>query len=142
MRRVELFEIIRKDHEILGLPIREIARKRGVHRRVVRQALQSAIPPDRQPARRNRPVMTEEVRSFIDQILEKDKTAPRKQRHTARRIWQRVTEDPKLQCTAAEVTVRCYVRERKRELAIGVRAFVPQHHEPGAQFEGVCPRFG
>lgn len=46
MRRVELFELIRKDHELLGESIHGIARKRGVHRRTVRQALASAIPPE------------------------------------------------------------------------------------------------
>ncbi len=42
MRRVEQFELIRKDNEA-GLSIREIVRKRGVHRRTVRQALRSAF---------------------------------------------------------------------------------------------------
>ncbi|MDQ3216366.1 MAG: hypothetical protein M3Q18_00650 [Actinomycetota bacterium] len=42
MRRVEQFELIRKDDEA-GLSIREIVRKRGVHRRTVRQALRSAF---------------------------------------------------------------------------------------------------
>lgn len=77
--------------------------------------------------------MTDEVVVFIDQILEADKKAPRKQRHTARRIWQRLQEEKS--CTAAESTVRQYVRKRKRELAIGVEAYVPQHHERGAQGE-------
>ena len=41
--------------------------------------------------------------------------APRKQRHTAHRIWQRiVTEQPERK--VSEVTIRQYVRERKREL--------------------------
>lgn len=46
MRRVELYEAIRKDHE-LGISKREISRKRGVHRRTVTQALASAVPPER-----------------------------------------------------------------------------------------------
>ena len=132
MRRVELYELIRKDHEF-GLSKREIARKRGVHRRTVRQALASAIPPARKRPQRTAPKLTPAIKAFIDSILESDKTAPRKQRHTARRIWQRVTEERG--ADVAESTVRSYVRYRKRELGLGVSAFVPQHHEVGRAAE-------
>lgn len=132
MRRVELFELIRRDHD-QGESIRALARKHRVHRRVVRQAIASAIPPERRPAVRARPVLTEEARSFVDGILLADKKAPRKQRHTARRIWQRLGDE--LGCTAAESTVRGYVAERRREIGLGARAFVPQNHPPGHQGE-------
>ena len=70
---------------------------------------------------------------FIDAILEADRNAPRKQRHTAHRIWQRiVTEQPERQ--VSEVTVRQYVRERKRELGWSARATcVPQSYAPGQE---------
>jgi hypothetical protein len=63
---------------------------------------------------------------FIESILEGDRPAPRKQRHTAHRIWQRIqTEMPELK--VAESTIRKYVRERKRELGWSTRATcVPQ----------------
>jgi hypothetical protein len=55
------------------------------------------------------------LRPFIDAILEADRNAPRKQRHTAHRIYQRIrTELP--DHPVAEVTVQQYVRERKQEL--------------------------
>ena len=71
------------------------------------------------------------MKAFIDGVLVADRTAPRKQRHTARRIWQRVVDE--LGCPVAESTVRKYVGQRRREL--GVQAFVPQHHPVGAQGE-------
>jgi transposase len=132
MRRVELFELIRRDYEC-GLSKREIARKRGVHRRTVRQALASSMPPERKLPERVAPKLTPQIKAFIDQVLEGDKTAPRKQRHTARRIWQRCTEERGAE--VAESTVRTYVRARRRELGLGISAYVPQHHEIGRAAE-------
>jgi hypothetical protein len=45
--RVELFEQIRRDRRVEGLSIRELAERHRVHRRTVRQALASALPPPR-----------------------------------------------------------------------------------------------
>jgi lambda repressor-like predicted transcriptional regulator len=45
--RVELFEQIRRDREFEGLSIHALARRHGVHRRTVRQALESPLPPPR-----------------------------------------------------------------------------------------------
>jgi hypothetical protein len=73
---------------------------------MVRQALASAAPPKRRPSARERPVIGP-LRPFIDAILEADRGAPRKQRHTAHRIFERIlTELPEYQ--VAEVTVRQY----------------------------------
>jgi hypothetical protein len=79
---VELFEQIRREYELGGVKIRALARKFGVHRRVVRQALASAVPPARQLPHRERPKLAP-VKEFIDAILEGDRKSPRKQRHTA-----------------------------------------------------------
>jgi transposase-like protein len=54
--RVEQFEQIRRDREREGLSIRDLARRHGVHRRTVRQALASPLPPPRkQPVGRPAP---------------------------------------------------------------------------------------
>ena len=57
MSRVEIFERIRRDHEQEELSIRALADRHGVHRRTVRQALESATPPPRKVPERVRPVM-------------------------------------------------------------------------------------
>jgi transposase len=124
---------MRQDHFDHHLSIRAIARKHRVHRRAVREAIASPVPPPRKPPERSSPKLTGEVKSFIDAVLVSDRTAPRKQRHTARRIWQRVVDE--LGCTLAESTVRKHVGRRRRELGVGVQAFVPQHHPVGAQGE-------
>jgi transcriptional regulator with XRE-family HTH domain len=54
--RVELFERIRRDREREGLSIQALAERHGVHRRAVRQALASPLPPARKtPERRSAP---------------------------------------------------------------------------------------
>ena len=93
MSRVELFEQIRRDHDREGFSIRELACRHGVHRRAVRQALESAVPPARKrPQGRPAPALGA-YRELIDSWLEADRTAPRKQRHTARRVWERLRDE-------------------------------------------------
>jgi transposase len=133
MRRVELFELIRHDHFDFGLSQRQIAHKRGVHRRIVAQAVASAVPPERKLSERTSSKLTPQVKAFIDRVLTDDKAAPRKQRHTSRRIWQRLRDETG--STIGESTVRNFVGIRRRELGIGAQAFVPQHHPIGSQFE-------
>jgi hypothetical protein len=116
-----------------GASIHALARRHRVHRRVVRDALRSAIPPERKRPERARTALSEEVVAFIEQILASDKEAPRKQRHTARRIWERISSE--LGVKIGESTVRAHVADRRRELGLGIAAFVPQHHPEGAQGE-------
>jgi transposase len=122
---VELFEQIRREYEHGVGTIKGVARKFGVHRRMVREALANAVPvPGRQPARQ-KPKLGPAT-EFIDGILQADCKAPRKQRHTAHRIWVRLGKEmPAVQ--VAESTVRQYVRRKKREIGLSVsETFVPQ----------------
>jgi transposase len=129
---MEIFEQIRRDRRAEGLSIRELAERHRVHRRTVRQALASAVPPPRKqyPARR-RPAIDPYV-AIIDGWLTADQDAPHKQRHTARRIWQRLVTEYGARCS--EVTVSRYVAKRRIELGIKqIEVAVPQTHVPGAE---------
>src|SRR5436190_6186400 len=91
--RVELFEQIRRDCEREALSIRELGRRHGVHRRAVRQALAAALsPPRKLPVGRPAPKLGA-YRPVIDEWLVADREAPRKQRHTAKRIWERLVSE-------------------------------------------------
>lgn len=103
-QKVELFEQIRREYEFGCGTIVGTAEKFGVHRRLVRQAIESALPPERKRPQRQRPVF-DAVREFIDNVLNEDRRAPRKQRHTAHRIFERLRlEMPEV--VVAERTVR------------------------------------
>ena len=130
--KVELFEQIRLEYEFGVGTIQGVARKLRVHRRVVREAIQSAIPARRKKTVRPHLKMAPAV-EFIDAILEADRKAPRKQRHTARRIWERIREEVP-GCTAAERTVRQYVERRKEALGLArLETFVPQSYDWGVE---------
>jgi transposase len=132
MRKVELYERIRRDHAERGWSVRRLAREHHVHRREVRQALLNAKPPASAPLNRSRPVLGP-LRPVIDAILEEDRQAPRKQRHTAHRIWERLVSEHSAEI--AEATVRRYVGSRKRELWGAGEVMVPQVHLPGVEAE-------
>jgi transposase len=127
---VELFEAIRREYQFGVGTVKGVARKFGVHRRMVREALADAVPKERRSVERARPKLDPAV-PFIDGILESDLKAPRKQRHTAHRIYNRLlAEKPEIK--VAEATVRAYVRARKLKIGLTHReTFVPQSYTWG-----------
>jgi transposase len=137
--KVELFAAIRFDWQRNRMSIRALARKYDVHRRTVRQALGSAVPPDRKAPARQAPVL-DEVRGLIDEMLRADLAAPRKQRHTARRVFERLCDEHDARVSYSYVAK--HVHRRRAEIAArdqaraeGLPGFVPQAKEPGREAE-------
>ena len=130
--KVELFEQLRREYEFGVGTVQGVAAKFGVHRRMVRQAIAGALPPPHRYPQRARPKL-DAVAAFIDAVLDEDRRAPRKQRHTARRIHRRILRELP-DAGVAESTVRNHVRERRRQLGLVLReTFVPQSHPWGRE---------
>jgi hypothetical protein len=130
--KVELFEEIRREYEFGVGTIKGVARKFGVHRRVVRQAIASAWPPKEED-----PGTQAANDGSVDIVYGHNsgwgRKAPRKQRHTAHRIYERILKELP-QCKVSESTVRRYVQGKKEELGLSAReTFVPQSYAFGAE---------
>ena len=123
---MELYARVRRAVQAEGISEREAARQFGLARETVRKMLRYSIPPGyrrQQPARR--PKLDAWV-GIIDQILEQDKAQSKKQRHTAKRVFERLREEHGF--PGGYTIVKDYVRLRKlsqREM------FVPLEHPPG-----------
>jgi transposase len=129
---VEMFEEIRREYEFGVGTIAGVASKLKVHRRMVREAIGCAMPRPRKKTERPRWKIAA-VAAFIDEVLQTDRKAPRKQRHTAHRIWKRIRAEMP-ECQICERTIRQYVRDRKGALGLVVHeTFVPQSYEWGVE---------
>ena len=130
---MELFEQIRREYEFGVGTIAGVARKLGVHRRMVREALKSAVPAEARRPQQRRLRKLEAAIQFIDAVLLADRQAPVKQRHTAHRIYERLKlEVPGF--SAGERTVRGYVHRRRLQLGLELReVFVPQSYTAGSE---------
>jgi transposase len=134
--RVDLFLAIRIDYEN-GMGMRAIARKYGVHRRTVHQALASPVPPARKSPRRAAPVLGP-WKETIDGWLREDLRVHRKQRHTAARIHERLVAE--CRAVIGYSAVQRYVKARRPQIRAEAErgpgsGFVPQAHRPGAEAE-------
>ena len=126
MYGVDLYARVRRACRIDGLSRREAARRFGIDRKTVAKMLAYSVPPGYQRSGPPRRPKLDGFTGIIDRILEEDRTAPRKQRHTAKRIFERLREEHGF--TGGYTIVKDYVRERRvrtREM------FVPLAHPPG-----------
>ncbi len=123
---MEMYARVRRACMVEGMSVREAAREFGLHRDTVRKMLQYSVPPG---YRRRKPVRRPKLEPYvgvIEGILEGDKVAPKKQRHTVRRIFERLREEHNF--PGGYTIVKDYVREQRRRMR---EMFVPLSHPPG-----------
>lgn len=124
-------EFIRKQHFSKGISIRELSRTHKMSRKTIRKFLvDSSIPQYTRHLSRPKP-LTGAYCPVILSWLKKDLEAPKKQRHTAKRIYDRLVIEYDFQ--GAESTIRALVRELRREIDPAPRSFIPLSAEPGEQ---------
>ena len=126
MHKVDVYLRVRRAVMVDGMSIREVSRVFGLHRVPVRKILAYSVPPGyrrRNPPRRPK---LEPFTGVIDQILTDDLRRPRKQRHTAQRIFQRLRDEHGF--GGQYTIVKDYVREHRRR---SQEMFVPLSHPPG-----------
>jgi len=126
MYSVDLYLRVRLACHVDGLSEREAASRYGIARETVRKMLRHAEPPGyRRRVRPPRPKL-DGFTDIIDLILGEDRTVHRKQRHTSKRIFERLRDEHGF--TGGQTIVKDYVRERRRRLR---EMFVPLAHPPG-----------
>ncbi|WP_162150230.1 IS21 family transposase, partial [Arthrobacter sp. H14] len=115
------------------MSIRQLSKTHGVHRRTIRTALDSSTPPARKAPDRAAPVLgpwLPTIRAWLQEDLE----APVKQRHTGRRVWQRLVEEHGAQVSESSVT-HAVARVRRELSRATTKVAVPQTHGPGREAE-------
>ena len=123
---MELYGRVRRAVRVEGRSQRAVAKEYGLSRDTVRKMLQYAVPPGYQ---RQQPIKRPKLGPWlgvIDAILNDDKQRPPKQRHTSKRIFERLKEEHGF--TGGYTIVKDYVRTatlRGREM------FVPLVHPAG-----------
>ena len=126
MKTVELYARVRRAVLVEGKSRRAVAREFGLARKTIGKMLEYSLPPG---YRRQKPVRRPKLGPWlgvINAILEDDKQRPRKQRHTAKRIFDRLRAEHAF--TGGYTIVKDYVRAAKIG---GQEMFVPLTHAPG-----------
>jgi transposase len=133
MITMDQYEYIRVAHRVYGKGIRQIQRETGHDRKTIRKALREE--PYGYAKRDNQPVpIAGPYRKIIEEWLRTDKANPKKQRHTARRIYHRLVSEHGYE--GSEVTIRRHVRDVKRRLGMSeCKAFLPLEPDCGQEAE-------
>ena len=109
---MEMYARVRRAGMVEGMSVREASRVFSLHRDTVRKMLAHSVPPGYRRQDRPRRPKLEPFIGVIDAILEADRQVPRKQRHTAKRIFERLRDEYGFD--GGYTTVKDYVREHRR----------------------------
>lgn len=108
---MEVYARVRRAVQVDGMSIRQAAREFGLARKTIRRMLEFSLPPGYQ---RKKPVERPNLGPWlgvIDQILLEDQSQPKKQRHTAKRVWDRLKAEHRFD--GGYTIVKDYVRQAR-----------------------------
>jgi len=126
MKPVELYARVRHACHVEGMSQREAARRFGIDPKTVAKMLRHAVPPGYRRTKAPTRPRLDAFTAIIDQILISDRSAPPKQRHTAKRIHDRLRAEHGF--VGGYTTIKDYVREQRARTR---EVFVPLVHPPG-----------
>jgi transposase len=123
--KVEVYARVRRAVQVDGMSIRQAAREFGLARKTIRKMLAYSRRAMSERSQLKRPKLGPWL-GIIDQILEDDKSQPKKQRHTAKRIWDRLKVEHSF--GGGYTVVKDYVRGARLQRK---EVFVQLVHPPG-----------
>lgn len=126
MKRMSDYDLVRRMFYRRGVSKREISRRTGIHRDTIEKILKYASPPGYRLSKPRSKTKLGPYIHIINQILKDDHKAPKKQRHTAKRILDRLIEEYGF--NGGYTIVKDYVRERKSRMR---EVFFPLEQRPG-----------
>lgn len=124
---MEVYKEVRRLH-LEGMGQRQIARRLGISRNTVKKYMEGEnVPWEKKERERKETSLTPEVKAFVANCVKQDEEeGTKKQRHTAKRIYDRLVTEMGYQ--GGESTVRGYVRELRETVR---EAYVPLEFAPG-----------
>lgn len=125
---------IRNLYFVKGKSIRQIAVETGIDRATIRKYIEQENFSDAGPVYQRRKSKTEPYRDQVRRILLEDDKSPRKQRHTAKRIYDRLKEQAvstSQEFPVSERSIRYLVADLRTELRQSELAALPLLHPPG-----------
>ena len=114
-----------------GLSLREISRTTGFNFRTVQKYVDREDWSEPLTRKKNCKSVLDSFVKIIDEWLGADLNAPRKQRHTAKRVYNRLKRLYKDDFTVSYRTVARYVAEKKRQIYGSKEGFIPLYHPAG-----------
>ncbi len=130
MLKADDWSFLRRLHEQEGKSIRWIANEFDMSRKTVAKYVRQTSPPRYALKKERQSPVMEAVKDVIVRIIEADKTAPAKQKHSSKRIYDRLVAEHGF--TGGESTVRQFVRNWRKGQA-GPAIFVPLQFKPGSR---------
>ena len=142
MLSMDDIKYIRRMHNVEGCSIREIMRRSGYHFETVKKYLDMEDFNDPPQPPKEISSLLDPLKPIINEWLESDLKAPRKQRHTAKHVYDRLQNEYPELLEVKLRTVQYYVSEKKKELyAEKCKGYIPLEHPAGEAQVDFCQFF-